>query len=152
MTSIKRFFLFYVFFVVVSCNSDDDCGSPAWTTPTNLEVEYGCTNTKYQMDIDLNDDFVIIRSQQDFNNLVTGTCSPDIDFSAYDLVIGKKALTSGNTSIEYSYMKHPCSNAKYLEVHFIQNATAEAPNLTYHALVPKLNANETVNVTIELLQ
>lgn len=151
MKSIKHIFFLCALVFAFSCNSDDDCGSPVWSTPTNLEVEYGCVNTKYQMEINLTDNYTIIRSQQEFDSLITGTCTPTIDFSTYDLIIGKKALTSGNTNIEYNYMKHPCSNAKYLDVIFIQNATTEAPNLTYHALVPKLDTNETINVTLEIL-
>ena len=135
---------------LLSCQNDDDCGSPNWTTPNNLENEYGCINTKYQMDIVLSNDYTIIRSQESFYNLVTGDCMPQIDFSTYDLVIGKKELTSGNTAINYSFMKHPCNGQFYLQVDFIQNATAEAPNLTYHALIPKLNTNETVRVDLNI--
>ena len=135
----------------LSCKTDDDSGSPVWFTPNNLENEYGCVNTKYQMDIDLSDDFTIIRSQESFDNLITGDCMPQIDFSTYDLLIGKKALTSGNTSIDYSLMKHPCNGQFYLQIDFLQNATAEAPNLTYHALIPKLNTDVVVNVELSIL-
>lgn len=152
MKLIKHLTILITYSLLLSCNSDDDCGSPNWTIPANLETEYNCTNTKYQMDINLTDDYLIIRSQLEFDNLVTGTCMPNIDFSTYDLVIGKKVLTSGNTSINYNYMKHPCNNNKFLEVTFTQNATTEAPNITYHALIPKLEINETINLTLEILQ
>ena len=143
--------LTFVFMLILfSCKNDDDCGSPNWITPNNLENEYGCVNTKYQMDIDLNNDYTIIRSQESFDDLVTGTCAPQIDVSMYDLLIGKQALTSGNTSINYSFMNHPCNGEPYLQIDFIQNATTEAPNLTYHSLIPKLNASETITVEIHI--
>lgn len=137
-----------IFTILFYSCGNDDCLSPNGITPTNLEVEYGCVDTKYQMDIQLNDDYTIIRSQQSFDNLVTGSCTPQIDFAIYDLLIGKKGLPSGNASINYSFFKHPCDAQPYLQVEFIQNATTVAPNITYHALLPKLAPNETVNVEL----
>ena len=139
---------FLLVFMTNSCSNDDEC-SPATISITSLEVEYDCVNTPYQMDIDLSDDFTIIRSQAVFDNLVTGDCMPQIDFDAYDLIIGKKGLTNGFQLIDYDGLVKNCDNGQlYLTVTFVLNATAEAPNATYHALVPKLEANEGVNVTV----
>ncbi|MEN8138594.1 MAG: hypothetical protein ABFR62_09180 [Bacteroidota bacterium] len=116
----------------------------------SLESEYGCENTKYGMEIDLTDDFTVIRTQSDFDNLVSGTCDAVIDFTEYDLVIGKKGLTSGNESIEYELEEDCESGDLYLKVTFTQNATSVAPNLTYHALVPKIGNGATLNLEIEV--
>ncbi|OUR97715.1 hypothetical protein A9Q86_16005 [Flavobacteriales bacterium 33_180_T64] len=133
-----------------SCSSDDAC-SPGVIVITNLEDEYSCVNTAYEMDIQLVDEFIIIRSQSDFNNLVTGSCMPQIDFTTFDLLIGKQGLSNGVDTIVYDGIIRNCDdNQLYLTVIFIQNATTEAPNLTYHVLVPKLGATETINVSIDL--
>jgi hypothetical protein len=59
-------------------------------------------------------------------------------------------LTSGNTSIEYE-LRDDCKEAvKVLKVTFNQNIATVAPNLTYHALIPKLGDDETIRVDIEI--
>lgn len=87
-----------------------------------------------------------------FNDLVTGSCMTQIDFDAYDLLIGKKGLTTGIDGINYDGLVKNCDTGQLgLTVTFIGNETDEAPNLTYHALVPKLGANETIIVSIVVL-
>lgn len=44
---------------------------------------------------------MIIRNQFNCTEFVSGICQPNIDFSVYDLVIGKKGLVNGNSSIDY---------------------------------------------------
>jgi hypothetical protein len=121
------------------------------TIPTNLEGEYGCVNTKNLMQISLNDTYRIIQSQSEFNSLVTGSCLPNIDFNKYALIIGKKALRNGNRSIAYSLTRDCINNKMILNVTITNDLSATAPNITYHALVPKLNTNEqvVVNVTVQ---
>ena len=114
----------------------------------SLENEYGCVNTKYQMNIDLNENFTIIKSQTEYDLLVTGSCDVQIDFTKYDLIIGKKGLTNGNTRIEYTLLKRCDYKKLELEITFFQNITAVAPNLTYHALIEKLDPDEDVEIVI----
>ncbi|WP_028873620.1 hypothetical protein [Psychroserpens burtonensis] len=135
-------------FITQSCSNDDDC-IPLTIDITSLEVEYGCINTPYQMDINISEDFIIIRSQTIFDDLVTGTCTPQIDFEAFDLLIGKKALTNGFDTIDYDGLEKNCDNNQLsLSISFILNDTAEAPNVTYHVLVPKLPENELITVSL----
>ena len=115
----------------------------------SLEEEYDCANTKY-IDIDLSEDYTIIRSQSAFNALVSDDCNPQIDFSSYDLVIGRKGLTSGNSSIEYRLRKACNSDKLQLIVVFHQDDTTVAQEITYHALIPKLGDEETVEVKTEV--
>lgn len=68
---------------------------------TSLEIEYDCTNTKYDLDLEITDDFIVTKEQTDYNSRVTGNCNPDIDFSTFDLIIGKQQLTTGNDSVDY---------------------------------------------------
>ncbi|WP_298903036.1 hypothetical protein [uncultured Psychroserpens sp.] len=146
---MRKFIVVILSFVLVSSCSDDDQCSPVVLDITSLENEYGCINTPYQMDIDLTEEFIIIRSQEVFDDLVTGNCMPQIDFTAYDLLIGKKGLTNGFDSIVYDGLVKNCENGQLsLAVTFTLNATAEAPNVTYHALVPKLGVNDIINVSL----
>lgn len=117
---------------------------------TSLEREYGCTNTKNSLEVELTDDFTVIRNQADFTNQVTGNCIPDIDFTNYDLIIGKKGLTSGNSSIDYQFTDD-CRTGEYvLKVIFSQNIATVAPNITYHRLIPKLPEAKEIKVLTEV--
>jgi len=137
-----------LFLGIISCNSDDDDCDDTILNITSLEIEYGCINTKYQMDIDLSENHMIIRNQLDFAEFVSGSCQPTIDFSVYDLVIGKKGLANGNSSIDYELIEDCKTGNQNLIVTFNQNETTEAPNLTYHALIPKLGDEQELNVDI----
>ncbi|AUC81893.1 hypothetical protein [Lacinutrix sp. Bg11-31] len=137
-----------LFLGLVSCNcNNEDCTDIVLNT-TSLEIEYGCTNTKHQMDIELSENHMIIRNQLDFSEFVSGSCQPTIDFSVYDLIIGKKGLTNGNTSIDYELIENCETRNQNLNVTFNQNGTNVAPNLTYHALIPKLRDEQEINVEI----
>lgn len=142
--------LILLFSFVSSCDtSDDDACSPAILEITSLENEYGCVNTPYQVDIDLSEEFIIIRSQDIFNNLVTGSCMPEIDFTTFDLLVGKKGLVSGFDTIDYDGLVKSCNdNTWSLTVTFVLNAAAEAPNATYHVLMPKAAGDEGVIVAV----
>ena len=134
----------------VTCKGDENCVSPELPVKS-LESEYGCSDTRRQLNINLSETSTIIRSQADFARLVTGSCQPQIDFTTYDLLIGKKGLPNGNSSIAYTLRRDCQTNQVLLRVVFQQNATTEAPNLTYHALVPKLAPGEDIKVQIEVI-
>lgn len=143
----KIFTLSVVLFITIACNNDDDnCATEI--DITNLEDEYGCTNTEYDMDIDLSDEYTIINSQTAFDSLVTGHCNPEIDFISYDLLIGKKGLPNGNISIDYQLIENCGTGHQTLTVTFNQNETTEAPNLTYHALIPKRGDEQGLSVDL----
>lgn len=138
------------FLFSTQCDEDDDYNCTVETLETSsLETLYDCTETKYQMDIDLSDDYIVIQDQETFNNLVTGSCMPEIDFTTYNLLIGKQGLASGNTLITYSLSRNICVSEQWeLIVQFDQNETTEAPNLTYHALIPNTLNSEDIFVRI----
>ena len=115
----------------------------------SLEEEYDCVNTKYQMEINLAEESKIIRNQSSFEDGVSGSCNAIIDFSKYDLIVGKKGLSNGNVRIEYDLQKVCGEDDLQLNIVFFQNETTEAPNLTYHALIDKLGDEERVEITIE---
>lgn len=137
------------FLFSTQCDEDDSYCPDETLETESLETLYDCENTKYQMDIELSDDYIVLEDQETFNNLVTGSCMPEIEFTTYNLLIGKQGLTSGNTSIQYALSRNICtSNQWELTVQFNQNATAEAPNLTYHALIPNTINSDDIGVNI----
>ena len=69
----------------------------------HFESEFGCVNTKHDLIINLTNNVMVIRSKDDYDTKVSGTCHPEIDFTLYDLVIGKQATTYRNDTILYDY-------------------------------------------------
>ena len=56
--------------LVISCGDDDDTNcEDTIVNLTSIETEYGCTNTPYQLDVNLQDDFTILSSQDAFEAL-----------------------------------------------------------------------------------
>lgn len=146
----KIIFLPLLFLALSSCSNEDDNCSDRVINTTSLESKYNCTNTKYDLNLELVDDYIIIRDQANFNSLVTGNCNPVIDFSTFNMVIGKKELTTGNDSIEYNLTENCETGNLVLEVTFNQNESTEAPNLTYHRLIPKLTQGKELTVVTEI--
>ncbi|WP_426490933.1 hypothetical protein [Hymenobacter sp. 102] len=134
----------------ITCEGDTEPCADATLPVTSLEKEYGCGDTRRQLSVDLNQTYTIIRNQPDFDRLVTGNCHPQIDFTKYDLVIGNKGTASGSSSISYAYKQECETGRRHLQVTFTAGMTNDAPILTYHALVPKLAAQETVHVDVDM--
>jgi hypothetical protein len=144
----KILFIGILLFGILSYSKSDEKCTDTVISTTSLANEHGCIEPEYQMDINLSEDYIIIRNQVEFSDLVTGSCLPTIDFTIYDLVIGKKGFTTGNSSINYELVEDCETTAKTLTVTFNQNLTTEAPNLTYHRLIPKLMIGEELNVEL----
>ena len=134
---------------MLGCDKEKECENLVLKTES-LEKLYGCSDTRYSLECRLDNDYEIIRSQEKFLKFTTGTCRPEIDFQSYDLIVGKKGLTSGNSSIEYYLIEDCQEKIKILTVTFNQNIATVAPNLTYHALIPKLGDEETIKVIIDV--
>ncbi|GER58784.1 hypothetical protein [Patiriisocius marinus] len=139
MKNVFKISALLLLMLVISCGNDDDTNcEDTIVNLTSIETEYGCTNTPYQLDVNLQDDFTILSSQDAFEALTESECNPLIDFETYDLIIGKQGLSNGFDSIVYQAVEDCNTNSVSLTVTFTLNATAEAPNVTYHVLVPKL--------------
>ena len=79
--------------LLLTCSKEDnnsmDCNGTQLPF-TSIETYFGCPNTKYSMDIDLNNTYTIIRNQAQFDQLVTipDDCPINLDLTNYDLIIG----------------------------------------------------------------
>ena len=117
-------------------------------TIKNLETEYGCVNTRHSLQINLSNDFSIIRSKTSYDNLVTGSCHPEINFSIYDLVIGKQFMGNLCDTIFYDFRKVCPKNELTLTINIRQSALTQPDNVVFHALIPKLGDEESLTVII----
>jgi len=114
----------------------------------SLENLYGCTNTRYDIEIDISDNAVIISSQSSFDSMVEGPCQPTIDFGKYDLIIGKKSTLNQVDTIYYEYKRDCPDQDLVLSVEIIQVADTPVDNVVFHALIPKLGDEETLFLNV----
>jgi hypothetical protein len=137
-----------VFFLVV-LSGCDKCKEKTMSAK-QFENEFGCVDTKHDLTVDLTDECIIIRSDEEFNSKVTGTCHPDIDFALYDLVIGKQSTANEVDTILYEYGTVCPDDELTLAVDIVQSLITTPDNVVYHALVPKLGDEQGVfiNVTV----
>lgn len=116
----------------------------------SLETEYGCINTRYALQLNSAENFLVINSQADFETSVAGSCIPAIDFNQYTLVIGKKQLTNDNTGIEYTANRDCNTGTVQVNVIIKNNLGLSAPVITWHCLLPKIADTETVTTNISI--
>lgn len=90
----------------------------------------------------------IIQTQAQFEQLVTSAkCFKEIDFSKYDLVIGKEGLSSNLAETRYQ-LSQSC-DANQLTVTLKQGLLTIAPTVVYHLLIPKMNIAPQVTIEKE---
>lgn len=66
------------------------------------------------------------------------------------LLIGKQSSGNENDTIKYD-LRRVCPDHKLmLTIDIIQSVATRPDNVVYHALIPKLGDEETLNVTINL--
>ncbi|MFD2786668.1 hypothetical protein [Hymenobacter rubripertinctus] len=122
-------------------------------TISSLEAEYGCTNTRY-LNTEPTGAALIVRTQAEFDQRVSGACHPQIDFTKYDLVVGQQQQLGGaaSSSVTYDYQLACPANERVLRVVLKMGVTNDLGSRSYHALVPKLAPTETVRVIVEVTQ
>jgi hypothetical protein len=129
--------------IFTSCTNKEKCEDIL------LSVEHlACENSKYSINIELSDNYTYIRSEEEYDLLVTGTCHPEIDFSNYDLIIGKQASGNENDTIHYDFRRVCPENRLTLNIEIVQSDLTRPDNVTYHALIPKFGVDETIFVNI----
>jgi hypothetical protein len=135
---------------LLSCSKKDDCKEEKISF-RNFDRDYGCKNTKNTLQLNLNDDITILRSKESYDNVVSGSCHPDIDFSLYDLVIGKLMVSNVNDTIRYD-LQRTCPGSKLeLLIDLVQLDVAQPSTIVYHAIIPKMGDEETLNIHLTYL-
>lgn len=134
--------------MLVSCKKND-CNEVVLPVK-HFESEYGCEDTKYSLVVDLQDSVIIIRSKDTYDAKVSGPCHPDIDFTQYDLIIGKQSSGNENDTIQYDYRRACPLDELTLTVNIIQSDVTTPDNVVYHALIPKIGDEETLNVVVNV--
>jgi hypothetical protein len=116
----------------------------------HFETEFGCPDTKHTIEIDLTDQCTLIQTKADYDNQVSGTCHPEIDFDSYYLVIGKQSTPNEVDTIYYDYGISCPENELTLKVDIVQGAAAVPDNVVYHALIPKQKDGGTIVININV--
>jgi len=146
--SNKIILLVALFCTIISCIDEKEKCEDEILSTKHFETEFGCTNTRFDLQIDLHNEYTIIRSKSTYDTNVIGTCHPDIDFSKYDLVIGRQSTGNFNDTILYDY-RRVCPNMDLsLIINVIQLDITMPSTVTYHALIPKLGDEESLNIQI----
>ena len=134
--------------ILTSCKKND-CTEKILPVK-HLESDYGCENTKHSLVVDLQNNGKIIRSKEAYDSEISGPCHPDIDFSKYDLVIGKQSSGNWNDTIFYDYRAICPNNEPTLTVDIIQSLLTIPDNVVYHAIIPKLGDEETLHIIVNV--
>lgn len=148
---IMKYSLLFVaiLFCLLSCSKKDDCKEQTLTLK-HLEDEYGCPDTRHSLIVNLTNNCILIRSKESYDSQVSGTCHPEINFTLYDLVIGKQATANSVDTIIYD-LKRTCPKSELtLSVQIIQGLETVPDNVVYHALIPKPGDEESLNIEINV--
>ena len=153
MKTLNLFTIKTTIILLFCCSPNDQEPCDTMLDVKSLESEYGCENTIYSIDITLKDTFTIIRSQESFEQQVIdrANCNPEIDFSVFDLVIGKQFGETLVYKIEYELVRECQTKELKLTVKIFWGDATQPSNPTYHALIPKLIDEEEIEVIVEQL-
>jgi hypothetical protein len=142
---MKTSLLFFIALLFLgSCNEKEKCEDILLTVD-----HFECENSKHALIVDLSNDFTIIRSKEQYDIMVSGSCHPDINFSNFDLVIGKQSSGNWNDTIIYDLRKTCPENELTLTIEIIQMDITIPDNVVYHAMIPKLGDEDTLIVNID---
>ena len=143
----KTIILLLISLSLTSCS--DDSNSSTECVPSKYDAlplglhPFYCSRPG-ELDIDLYNDFTIIKSQEEFNTRVIGwNCI--VAFYQRDLIIGKIALQKRVEEVSYELLKD-CNKNFHLTVTLtlINHITPE--EYVYAAVINKLQPGETVTV------
>lgn len=116
----------------------------------HLDTDFGCPDTRHSLSIDLTDICTIIQNKADYDNKVSGTCHPEINFDLYYLVIGKQSTTKEVDTIYYDFGISCPENDLTLNIEIVQGDAAVPDNVVYHALIPKQENPEPIVVNVKV--
>jgi len=153
MTNKKIFILIIVLLCsLYSCLDENEKCKDEILSTKHFETEFGCIQTRFNLLIDLDNTYTVIRSNATYDELVSGICHPEIDFSKYDLVIGKQATGNLNDTVYYDYRRLCPDIDLTLTIDVITSDATQPSNITYHALIPKLGDEESIDIIVNVYQ
>lgn len=143
---MKNWLIIYSLIVIfIACDPKDECQD------VKLPVSHlECENVRYSPQVDINNNYVIIRSSEIYDTQVKGDCHPVIDFTRFDLLIGRQASGNEVDTILYDLRRTCPDETLTLSVDIVQSGATRPDNVVYHALIPKLGDEETIRVKINL--
>ncbi|HAS46710.1 MAG TPA: hypothetical protein DCS93_39870 [Microscillaceae bacterium] len=149
MRKILKITSVFAFILMLSACSrqDESCVNPTLNVE-DLEKLNACMQPSlFEVDLPVGD-FVVVRSQTDFDKLFTPSECFNIDFSKNDLVVGKKELRSNLVSIDYTLTQDCKTNNLMLKVVFTRGLASVVSIVIYGTLIPKLQGEQMVTVTL----
>jgi len=137
---MKIIFRYLVVFILFSscCKDDSVCTIDITNKAFSIEEVYGCNNTITELVINSDTNSFFITNMNEYNNLISGDCHPQIDFEEYNLLIGKTFSLNKINSFEYTFYETCESGIYKLYLKPIKEVNSNLERFyTYHLLIPK---------------
>lgn len=146
----KTFFFIFLVISFVSCSKEEPLNVDITSTTISVTDLVGGENSITEMTIDTNVQFLVIRNQIDFNNLVKGTYHPSIDFTIYQLVIGQ--YFSNKKINSFTYKLYNSREMGFYKLYVSPNndndsVSKETYQYFFQVLVPAKESIEFLKVT-----
>lgn len=120
---------------LIGCTDENSCTSG--TIPTISLSDIGCNNAERLVKLNSSNELELIRSQDEFENLVIAPCALDIDWQQYDLVIGTVRLAQGYAGMKRTAVFDCVEDRMEMTVEITLSGTTDAPTVTWSFLIPK---------------
>ncbi len=107
--------------------------------------DFGCeNNNQWNMDNEYKDKNYVIKSQNEFEEIVNIECLTQIDFSTYIVLIGNKGFTTG-AFVDNEEIK--VNNSKIVYTVTLSKNDATVPSrVYYHAIIEKPDTKKEIEV------
>jgi len=132
--------------VAASCTKEDECSSGALEIITLQDL--GCDIPPHQISINSSNEFELIRDQEQYENLLTTSCRPTIDWDKYDMIAGSIFLQYGLNALEQGAYFNCFENKLAITITAHLNESTVALPVGFAFLIPKLDDTETPYVSI----
>ena len=146
---VRFIYVILLISLLVACGDSSDCESGP------LEVmsmgDLGCTNSVNLMKIRTMQEFELIRDQESYDALITGPCSPVINWDENDMVAGNIQLNNGLINLEEKANFNCSTNTLLITILVHLNETEVAQEVFFGFVIPKLDNDQAPFVEVETL-
>lgn len=132
--------------LVVSCTKDDDCVSGSVDLLCLDDI--GCTNTLYTLQVKSTNEFELIRSQEDYDRIISSACKATINWVTHDLIAGMINTPSKAIKVNKSLVKDCQKSLLRLNITVFVDDSNVPGRISFHALIPKLKLDEDLIVEV----